>query len=541
MDDSDTTVEQNLAQLHSPREQVTRLKQALEESRQAEERLRQSEERYRELADSLPETVFEMDTDGRLTYSNRAAFRHFRCGPEELERGIHVVEWMAAEDRERAGSNVRAVLCGTPTPGEEYTAIRRDGTTFPCTILSDRIVRDGKVVGLRGFVVDITERRRLQDQLLRAQRLEATGRIAAQVAHDFNNLLGPIIAYPDLTRMRLPADHPACQYCDAMQSAAERMADINEDLMALGRRGLLDERPMDLNDLVEQAVQQIDGKETPKIVLHLDPELMAVSGSPAQLSRVMANLLSNARDSIQETGRITVITENLHVDDTRIDPCPTATRERVRLRVIDTGCGIPPEKLGRIFDPFFTAKTKAGHRGSGLGLSIVQSIVEDHKGCIDVDSEVGRGTTFSVYFPDCQEPMVVCASGDLPGGTERLMVVDDDQLQREVTRESLSRLGYRVVAAASGEEAVQRLAEHPVELVILDMVMPGEEVRGHGWRVQGKGPEADREAPGHGAARCRGRGQPEARRVDSRERTSGVQCLAPRSVRVAVLPVHGDH
>ena len=569
------------------------------ERKHSEKALQESEGRYRELADSLPETVFEMDAAGILTFVNRAGFEKFGYSREDLERGLSVIDHLAPEDVVRAARDIATRIKGGGVGRQEYTAIRRDGSTFPVVIYSSRIVRNGQPVGLRGFLVDVSEQKRteeavresdarfrtiferaaigvgltdedgwfiecnlalqvmlgysleelchrriadvthpedvdvvtelyqqlmsgsrdqyqveqrfvrkdgqsvwtrvtvssflgegrpryaigmvedtsrrkeLEKQLLRAQRLETAGRIAGQVAHDFNNLLGPVIAYPDLIRMELPDGHPALQYCDLMQDAAERMAQINENLMALGRRGVLDEQPIDLNQLLEQTIRQMEPvPEKLAVELNLAPELMPVSGSPAQLSRVVTNLVANAREAMQDVGALSVTTQSVRLDKPLIGYSRVGAGEYVRLDVGDTGCGIPLEIRDKIFDAFFTTKHSGRKRGSGLGLSIVQSVVEDHRGGIDFSSEVGRGTVFSVYLPVSRDHKRTPSADGLLGGTERVLVVDDDQIQQEVTRELLCRLGYRVQVASSGEEGLEFLQDHQVDLLILDMVMP---------------------------------------------------------------------
>lgn len=244
------------------------------------------------------------------------------------------------------------------------------------------------------------ERKRLEEQLLRVQRLELIGRTAGQVAHDLNNLLTPLIGYPQLMKRLLPPDHPTIKLCDAMIERVRQMTAINEDLLTLGRRGRIALEPTDLNRVVEQAAAQMP-EQPATIALHLDlaPDLQSILGAPAQLLRVITNLLSNALDATQEAGLVVVRTRNVREElpfgrYNRIEP-----GEFVQVSVSDTGCGIPPEVVDKIFDPFFTTKTPDRRHGSGLGLSIVQAIVEDHQGHIDLESEVGQGTTFSVYIP----------------------------------------------------------------------------------------------------------------------------------------------
>jgi len=370
-----------------------------------------------------------------------------------------------------AADDSRVLTTGVSVDTEEYHP-HRPRASIIHTHKAPLHAPDGRIIGLVGVGRDVTEHKRLEEQLLRAQRMETAGRVAGQVAHDFNNLLSPMIAYPELIKAQLPDGHPALDYCDAMLEAAERMVAINEDMMALGRRGHFDRQPVDLNQLVKDAVGQMVGApETLAVQLGLVEDILPASGSPAQLLRVVVNLISNAREAMGDRGTLTIRTENLYVEN----PIGYGERlekgEYVRLQVADTGCGIPVEIQDKIFDAFFTTKTRARRRGCGLGLSIVQSIVGDHKGYVEMESEVGRGTTFNIYLPICRDLPDVTAPEELRGGAEKVLVVDDDRLQREVERQLLERLGYKVVEAASGEEALAYLAEHPVDLLLLDMIM----------------------------------------------------------------------
>ena len=334
--------------------------------------------------------------------------------------------------------------------------------------------RSGTSKGRVVVLSDVTERKLMEERLQRASKLETTGQIAAQVSHDFNNLLVPMIAYPELIKMQLPEDHAAVQFCDAMLESAQLMSEINEEMMVLGRRGHLDFEPTDLNRVIEQALARLpDPPETLQTELELASDLLPVRGSSAQLQRVVMNLVANAREAMGTEGRLSIKTENVYLDRPIAGSSRVEIGEYVRLSVSDDGCGIPAEIRGKIFDAFFSAKGGKRRRGSGLGLSIVQSVVNDHSGYVDLESELGKGSTFYVYLPISREGVKDIQREGLPRGTETILVVDDDSFQREAATQVLLALGYQVDRASSGEAALEILKRRKADLLMLDMVMPG--------------------------------------------------------------------
>lgn len=310
---------------------------------------------------------------------------------------------------ERSASELLGTELGFPLVAGESTELdilRPGGRTIAVELRVATTEWDGRaacVASLR----DTTERKRmeaerreLEAQVRRAQRVEMAGRVASQVAHDFNNLLQPLVGYPGLIKRRLPANHPAIAYCDAMIRLAQQLGKINGDLLTLGRRGHFERAPTDLNQVAEQAVTELGKRrDVGRIALRLAPDLPAVSGAEAQLLRVVTNLVANSLDATSGGGEVVVETARVSVEQptghyNRIEP-----GEYARLVVKDSGDGIAPEILGQIFDAFFTTKRADLERGSGLGLTVVQAVVEDHHGTIDVESEPGQGATFSVYLP----------------------------------------------------------------------------------------------------------------------------------------------
>lgn len=454
-------------------QRVATLEAELASHKRAEARLRRIGRQWRRLLDRATEGFWAIDGEGTTVFVNRAMAEMLGHSVEEMEgepfrafidddAWLPFVEATAEGCRQGAG------------PRRELRFRHGDGTERWARVsVSPELDRRGRFAGTLGVVADATEQKLAEEQLLRSQRLETAGRIAAQVAHDFNNLLSPLIGYPDLIRRQLPAGHQALAYCEDMQEAALQMADINQDMLALGRRGRLSPQPADLNRLVRQAIDQMPAPaRSLKVDLDLDAGLLPVGGAPAQLLRAIANLVANGREAMQDRGRLTLRTDNVYLDEPTGGAGPIEVGEYAKLTVRDTGCGIPREVRGRIFDAFFTTKTNGERRGCGLGLSVVRAVVEDHGGFIDLESEVGKGTTFTLYLPASRDLPEERSGEEPPRGTETILVVDDDRLQREIVRELLGALGYRVEVAPSGEAATARLRGQRVELLILDMVMP---------------------------------------------------------------------
>lgn len=324
------------------------------------------------------------------------------------------------------------------------------------------------------------QRKDLQIKLERAERMESLGILAGGVAHDLNNMLGPMVGYPELILMKLPPDSPVRKQVERMGNAARDAAEVIQDLLTLARRGRYDMDSISLNDVVRGYLDSpgfarlCERHPAAAIETDLSPSLPAISGSPAHLSKVIMNLVTNAFEAMPRGGTLTIqtVTETLnrlYSGYTRITP-----GDYVVLKVRDTGVGIAPADLARIFEPYYSKK-RMGISGSGLGLSVVYGVVKDHHGYYDILSEIGRGTEFILYFPVAEAPStVVRTETGIAGGTERILVIDDSPEQRELAADILAPLGYSVATAADGAAGVRFLRENRVDLVLLDMIMePG--------------------------------------------------------------------
>jgi PAS domain S-box-containing protein len=450
-------------------ERVVTLTDDITERKQFEEALQISEAKFRTYINNAPTAIMVIDDSGRYLEVNDAACRLTGYSADELEQ-MTIADLADPAQAEQP----RADLDELKRVGYRSCEIRmrrKDGQIL--WVAQDAVaLPEG---GFIGFQSDVTETKRLQELESRAQRLEAAGRIAGQVAHDFNNLLGPIMAYPDLIRDELRRNHPALPYLRDIEKAAEQMAEINQQLLTLARRGHYIQEITNLNEIVLQVIN--DQRSSPETLVwesDLAADLLNINAGPAQLSRAIFNLLGNARDAVGDIGVISIKTENYYVDEVTLAHLNVPRGEYVKVTISDDGHGIVEDILDKIFDPFFTTKSTDKQRGSGLGLSVVQAVVEDHSGYIDLNSTVGEGTAFYLYFPVTRaesEPARRCSAAS---GTESVLVVDDDPVQRKVTVRLLSSLGYRAESVDSGTDALALLKETPFDLLILDMVMPGE-------------------------------------------------------------------
>jgi len=443
------------------------------ERKQAECVLRESEERYRNLFEHASNLIQCVRPDGSFLYVNPAWRKTLGYREDEITN-LSMFDIVHPDCKEHCLEIFQRVLAGESINGVESVFISKTGKMITVEGNSNSLYEDGKPVATRGIFQDITETKRLQELESRAQRLESAGRISGQIAHDFNNLLAPLMAYPELIREELPRDHPTLPYLSSIEKSTARIADINQQLLTLGRRGHYNQDVLNLNEIILMAVKEMKYQSDTMICeIDICKDLMNIMGGGAQIHRVISNLLVNAQDAIQDIGTITVKAENYYVDDMCVAFGRVPRGEYVKVTISDTGCGIPEDIIQNIFDPFFTSKTTDKKRGSGLGLSVVDSVIKDHNGYLDLSSKVGHGTSFYLYFPVTRGDTIVGKSEKIIGGSETILIVDDDKIQRDVSSKLLRRLGYNVSSVENGEKAIEFLKDHPQDLLVLDMIMPG--------------------------------------------------------------------
>jgi len=443
------------------------------ERKKAEKALKESENRYHELFNSILEGVGLVDTGEIIRFCNPAFAKIFEEDSVDNLIGKSILEYMPENQRELVLSQTEDRKKGR---SNRYEVEIITGKSNKKTILissSPRFDEAQNYIGAFGAIMDITETKQLQEFAERAKRMETAGQIAGQVAHDFNNLLGPLVAYPELIIEDIEENHPVIKYIKSMETAARQMADINQQLLTLGRRGHYNLEPLNLNKIVNQVLNQIlPIPETLIIETSLSEDLMNINGGVSQIFRVIANLTSNAIDAMQGIGRLTIKTENWYTDKMSGKYGQVPKGEYVKLTLIDTGCGIQEENLHKVFEPFFSTKKAGKKRGSGLGLSVVHAVIKDHDGFIDLESVIGQGTSAYLYFPITRDAIVVDEIESITGGSETVLVVDDDSVQREVTLKLLQKLGYKADTVECGEAAIEYLKKQPCDLLVLDMIIP---------------------------------------------------------------------
>ena len=315
-------------------------------------------------------------------------------------------------------------------------------------------------------------------QLRQAQKMEAVGTLAGGIAHEFNNLLQAIRGYTTFAMDDLEPDQQAHQDLEQVVTAVDRAASLTSQLLRFSRAETLEREHLNLNDTVRIVIKMLRPLigEHIDVEAHLGEDVCPVYADPGSLQQVLLNLCINARDAMPLGGKLTITTRTVVITDAESENYPDiGPGAYASIAVTDTGCGMPPEVKDRVFEPFFT--TKGVGKGTGLGLAIVYGVVRQHKGTIDVSSEPGRGTTFRIYLPASHEDVAATASGgheDVPGGTETILIGEDDAVVREVAARVLRRAGYTVLEAQDGDEVARVFDEHGrrVSLVLLDVVMP---------------------------------------------------------------------
>ena len=402
-------------------------------------------------------------------------FSNYGYSAGDMQSGLNALDMVIPEDRERAATNIARVWNGEEIGGVEYTALRKDGGAFPVFIQAALRMEEGKPAGLRGVVVDLTERKQMEEELLRAQKLESIGVLAGGIAHDFNNILAALMGNISLAKEDIPKDDPVHELLEEAERASARARALTQQLLTFSKGGAPVRKIASLEEIVRESSAFALRGSSCRCDLVIEKDLWPVAIDAGQINQVIHNLVINADQAMPRGGVIDIRMEN-HViaKGSRI---PLEPNRYVKISIRDRGAGIPPEHLDKVFDPYFTTKQK----GSGLGLATAFSIAKRHNGHLAVKSKLGDGSTFDLYLPavEFQEATEDKAVSDgIQKGRGKVLVMDDEMTIRNVITLMLNRLGYDVLTAAHGEEAMEsyRKAEssgEPFDAVIVDLTIPG--------------------------------------------------------------------
>jgi PAS domain S-box-containing protein len=456
----------------------------LTERKQAEDLLRASEERFRLLVEGVQDYVIIMlDPTGKVATWNQAAEKLTGYQAKEII-GRHFACFLTAEDV--ASGLPERILQQAAAQGryeEEGWRARKDGSRYWANVVITALLgAAGTVRGFASVARDLTQHRRaqeLENQLRQSQKLEVVGQLAGGVAHDFNNLLTTVFGNVDILLGMLPLDDPKTEVVKRIREAGERAAALTHQLLSFSRRAVLETKVLDLNEVVKEAEKLLRRSIGEDIVLTavLDPNISRINVDPGQMGQVLMNLAVNARDAMPQGGILTIETSDIQLDEAYAEKHPECKPGRyVKLAVSDNGCGMTPEVKAHIFEPFFT--TKEPGQGTGLGLATVHGIVKQSGGSIELYTEPNHGTTFKIYLPAVDEQLHPSAhdqrATEVTGGTETVLLVEDEDTVREIAVLALQTQGYTVLQAESGKKALGIIEKHPghIDLLATDVVMP---------------------------------------------------------------------
>lgn len=445
----------------------------------------ESEKKYVSLLESLPIGVFRNTPGpyGHFLMANPSLAKMH--GYENLEAFMTQKVQSIYADKSHMHQLFEELEQNNNVQDLEIMLKRKDRSVFYGSITAKALRdKEGKIVYIDGFITDITEkkqaeneRQKLQDQLLQARKMESVGMLAGGVAHDFNNLLQAISGNAQLLQKNKASDHPDKKYLRAIDRSIYSASQLIRKLLLFSKKGVTDKRRLDLNREISETSEVLE-RTFPRMIsieLALDQNIRPVYADPVQVEQVLLNLGSNAFDSMSEGGSLSIETENVILDSE--NQAGLEPGKYVLVKVSDTGCGMDSKTMENIYDPFFT--TKETGKGTGLGLASVYGIIKNHGGHIQCYSEPGSGTTFMLYFPAIEQGEVESPERQteiIPcGGSETILVVDDEPAITELTREALEDYGYRVITAKNGEQTINMYQDHGrnIDLILLDLNMPG--------------------------------------------------------------------
>lgn len=472
--------------------------QAIAKLHQSEELLRASEQKYRSLVESIPDIIFALDLQGAITYIGPRWEKIL--GHQESEVLGHYLTHFAPVEEHGLLIQVfkQVVRSRKSVENIPWTYSEKDGQILFLSGSASPILDDqGQVVGVMGIARDITEQKKIEEQLLQAQKMESIGNLAGGIAHDFNNLLGGILGYASFVKKKITPEDPLYHSIKSIERSAEQAAGLTRQLLGFARRGKYQVQPINCNALIQDLVLMLERTIDKRIVLEmeLDPHLRLIEGDESQLQQSLINICLNARDAMPSGGVLRIVTSNQTLSrDFLSKQRGLKEGDFVRITLTDTGTGMTQEVQSRVFEPFFT--TKEPGRGTGLGLSMVYGIIQNHGGLVDFKSEPGQGTTFELFLPAIPgvviEEVLPFSPKKVPAkGSETILIIDDEPIIRQLGADILEDVGYKVLLASCGEEALQRCQEYKkkLALVILDVIMPGLGGKETFFRLRNRYPE----------------------------------------------------
>ena len=465
-------------------------KQAKSETSGALQLLKFSETTLQSILNTIPDIIFRLDKHGLITFISPAISKYLPPATPLL--GLSIFDLVIPEDLpkvqnklnerrtgERATTNLEVRLRLSIKESEPRETIRFFSISAE-GIYQDRPFGHEIFLGTQGIIRDITELKRLENQLIQAQKMEMLGNLAAGIAHDLNNILSGMVSYPDLLLLEIPPDSPLRDKIAIIQKSGQKAATIVQDLLTLARRNVDINEPCNINEIINDYLNSIEYQRIrdlhpgATININLQQTLMNTKGSAIHLSKMIMNILHNGLEAMPSGGEITITTTNTSLSSPLNGYENIPAGDYICLTIADEGVGIPTPDLQRIFEPFYTRKAKP-KSGTGLGMTIIWATVKDHNGFIDIISREGCGTTFKIYLPTTREesePATKEISLDDFAGSETILIVDDIAEQLEIAKGLLSRLGYNVVTADGGAQALEEMGRRSFDLVILDMIMP---------------------------------------------------------------------
>ncbi len=440
----------------------------------------ESERRFHDLVNLLPEMVLETDRTGNITYANKAATDQL-LDFQERDTVINFSQLIQENQREEARRHFQNALNGEPSKLIEFTSIDSQNKTYPILVRTAPITDGNEVSGARMIVIDITERRLLEEQLYRDQKMKAIGLMAGGVAHDLNNILSGITSYPELLLLDLDKDSKLRRPLEAIRRSGLDASEVVSDLLTVSRGIAANKEITAPNDLIRAYLESLDFQELQSryplinFDISLAPDLRNISCSPVHVRKCLMNLIINGMEAIQGKGTISIVTGNHdHSLPLTKDFQNFSEGNFTKIVIHDNGSGIAPNDMDHIFEPFYTKKV-LGRSGTGLGLAVVWNTMRDHGGTVNVISNP-QGTTFELYFPSIKTEIAPRPEQenwrDYMGRGQTILVIDDEPRQREIACHLLTLLEYSVETVSSGEEAVEYAKKHTTDLLVLDMIMP---------------------------------------------------------------------